>query len=52
MPKSGECRGELRNQNEFLDLEPCCCDGAPELREVVVIGAADLLDEAADAEAF
>jgi hypothetical protein len=41
MPKSGECSRELRNQNEFLDLEPCCCDGAPELREVVVIGAAD-----------
>jgi hypothetical protein len=38
MPKSGE----LRNQNEFLDLEHCCCNSAPELREVVVIGAANL----------
>src|SRR5450755_3278659 len=52
MPKSGECSRELQNQNEFLDLEPCCCDGAPEPREVVVIGAADLLDEAVDAKAF
>jgi hypothetical protein len=33
--------GELRNQNEPLDVEAWYCDGAPELRELVVIGAAD-----------
>jgi hypothetical protein len=50
--KSAEARCELWDENEFFDLDSRDGDGSAQLRQVIVVGAPDLLDESVDAKAF
>lgn len=44
--------GELRNENEFSDLQAGSDDLLAEARQIVLVGVADLLNQAMDAQAL